>query len=185
MKHYITLISFLFLFTLQLLAQTIFPENGELYVDTTVPRIDITVHPDTLAWLYEWDNLESDIEYTAAFVFDNGHVRDSIYPVGFRLRGNTSRYSQKKSFKVSFNRFTSGGKYYGVEKLNLNGEHNDPSVIRACTSTWNILMRSSSKPGLHIMTAIYTSASTLPTSIIWDQTPICINSNQATGGYTN
>ena len=140
MKHYIIALSFIFMFTFLTQAQTIFPENGELYIDTTVPRIDITVHPDTLAWLYEWDNLESDIEFTAAFVFDNGHVRDSIYPVGFRLRGNTSRYSQKKSFKVSFNRFTSGGKYYGVEKLNLNGEHNDPSVIRAKVC-WDILRK--------------------------------------------
>jgi spore coat protein CotH len=125
---------------LQIQSQTFFPENGELYVDTTVPRIDITVDPDTLAWLYEWENLESDIEYTASFVFDNGSVRDTIYPVGFRLRGNTSRYSQKKSFKVSFNRFTSGGKYYGVEKLNLNGEHNDPSVIRSKVC-WDILRK--------------------------------------------
>jgi spore coat protein CotH len=140
MKHYFVFFSFLFMLSFPIEAQTIFPENGELYIDTTVPRIDITVHPDTLAWLYEWDNLESDIEYTAAFVYDNGQVRDSIYPVGFRLRGNTSRYSQKKSFKVSFNRFTSGGKYYGVEKLNLNGEHNDPSVIRAKVC-WDMLRK--------------------------------------------
>lgn len=121
-------------------AQTIFPENGELYIDTVVPRIDITVNPDSLAWMYESENLESDIEFSASFVFDNGNVRDSIYPVGFRLRGNTSRYSQKKSFKVSFNRFTSGGKYHGVEKLNLNGEHNDPSVIRSKVC-WDIVRK--------------------------------------------
>ena len=111
--------------------QTIFPDPGPLFNDETVPRIDITVNPDTLVWLYQNENLESDIEFTARFIFDNGEIRDTIEPVGFRLRGNTSRYSQKKSFKVSFNRFTSGGKYYGVEKLNLNGEHNDPSVIRS------------------------------------------------------
>jgi len=111
--------------------QTIFPENGPLYIDTVVPRIDITVDPDTLEWLYQHENLQSDIEFTARFIFDNGEIRDTVEPVGFRLRGNTSRYSQKKSFKVSFNTFTSGGKYYGVEKLNLNGEHNDPSVIRS------------------------------------------------------
>jgi len=112
-------------------SQTIFPENGPLFNDEVVPRIDITINPDTLDWLYQHDNLDSNIEFTARFIFDNGEIRDTIEPVGFRLRGNTSRYSQKKSFKVSFNRFTSGGKYYGVEKLNLNGEHNDPSVIRS------------------------------------------------------
>ncbi|MBN2639669.1 MAG: CotH kinase family protein [Bacteroidales bacterium] len=128
-------------FTIQFsLAQGNFPDNGELYVDTIVPRIDITINPDTLAWLYQTENLESDIEFSASFVFDNGQVHDSIYPVGFRLRGNTSRKSAKKSFKVSFNRFTDGGKYYGVEKLNLNGEHNDPSIMRSKIS-WDILRK--------------------------------------------
>jgi len=115
-----------------------FPENGELFVDTVVPRIDITINPDTLAWIY--DNVDSDIEFHAKFVFDNGTVRDTIDPVGFRLRGNTSRHSQKKSFKISFNTWTSGAKYYGVEKLNLNGEHNDPSICRAKIS-WDILRK--------------------------------------------
>lgn len=127
-------------FSISFFAQTHFPENGELFIDTTVPRIDISVDPDTLEWLYQSENLESDIEYTASFVFDNGNIRDTVYPVGFRLRGNTSRYSQKKSFKISFNRFTQGGKYYNVEKLNLNGEHNDPSVIRSKVC-WDIVRK--------------------------------------------
>jgi hypothetical protein len=119
-------------------AQPSFPDNGQLFVDTVVPRVDITVHPDTLAWIYA--NPESDREFHATFVFDNGVVRDTIDPVGFRLRGNTSRWSKKKSFKVSFNTFTPGGKYYGVEKLNLNGEHNDPSVMRSKVM-WDILRK--------------------------------------------
>ncbi len=119
-------------------AQSNIPENGPLFIDTVVPRIDISINPDTLNWIYE--NTDSDIEFHATFVFNNGTVIDTIEPVGFRLRGNTSRNSQKKSFKVSFNRFTSGGKYYGVEKLNLNGEHNDPSVIRSKVM-WDILRK--------------------------------------------
>lgn len=138
-KSIIATISIVFI-SISIFPQTIFPEEGELFIDTVVPRIDISVDPDSLAWLYEWENLESDIEFSATFVFDNGNVRDTIYPVGFRLRGNTSRYSQKKSFKISFNRFTSGGKYYGVEKLNLNGEHNDPSVIRSKVC-WDIFRK--------------------------------------------
>ena len=55
---------------------------------------------------------------------------DNFDQVGFRLRGNTSRYAQKKSFKVSMNTF-SNLKFLGLEKLNLNGEHNDPSIIRS------------------------------------------------------
>ncbi|KAF5071251.1 CotH kinase protein [anaerobic digester metagenome] len=121
-------------------AQPLFPADGEVYIKSTVPRIDVLIHPDTLSWIYA--NVESDHEFRAVFVFDNGNVHDTIRDIGFRLRGNTSRYSQKKSFKVSFNTFISGRKYHGVEKLNLNGEHNDPSVSRAGIY-WDILRQCS------------------------------------------
>ena len=81
-------------------SQPSFPDNGELYADRVVPVVYISIHPDTLAWIYA--NPYSDKEFQAVFVFDNGTVRDTIEPVGFRLRGNTSRSSMKKSFKVSF-----------------------------------------------------------------------------------
>ncbi len=117
-------------------AQPAFPDYGQLYTRDVVPRIDILIHPDTLDWIY--NHVESDHEFRAVFVFNNGSVHDTIPDIGFRLRGNTSRYSQKKSFKVSFNTFVQGQKYYGVEKLNLNGEHNDPSITRA-RLCWDIL----------------------------------------------
>lgn len=112
-----------------LFAQPTFPDPGPLYADDVVPRIDIMIHPDSLALIFEYP--ESDHEFPANFIFDNGSIRDTVLEVGFRLRGNTSRQSKKKSYKVSFNTFHSGRKYYGVEKLNLNGEHNDPSVARS------------------------------------------------------
>jgi spore coat protein CotH len=138
MIKYFGLLTIFITLTFDIQAQATFPENGPLYVDTLVPRIDILINPDTLDWLYQEENLKSDIEFHAIFIFDNGTIRDTINPVGFRLRGNTSRYSQKKSFKIAFNAFTKGGKYYGVEKLNLNGEHNDPSVIRSKIG-WDLL----------------------------------------------
>ncbi|MFC2085417.1 CotH kinase family protein, partial [Bacteroidota bacterium] len=44
-------------------------------------------------------------------------------------------------FKLSFNTFIQGREFYGVEKLNLNGEHNDPSIIRSklCWDLFNEL----------------------------------------------
>jgi hypothetical protein len=104
-------------------------DDGPLFRDDLVPRVDIIINPDTLDWIYE--NVDSYIEFHADFVFTTDTIADTIPEIGFRLRGNTSRESDKKSFKVSFNTFHSGRKYYGVEKLNLNGEHNDPSVIRS------------------------------------------------------
>ncbi len=115
--------------------QPAFPPPGQIYVQESVPRIDIFIHPDTLAWIYA--NVQSDIEFRSTFVFSNGSIADTLREVGFRLRGNTSRNAPKKSFKISFNSYEEGRKYYGFEKLNLNGEHNDPSVIRS-RIVWNI-----------------------------------------------
>lgn len=111
------------------ISQPAFPPNAPLFDSSAVARVDIFINPDTLDWIYE--NVESDIEFHADFTFNNGTINESVEDVGFRLRGNTSRYSQKKSFKVSFNAFFPGRKFYGIEKMNLNGEHNDPSIIRA------------------------------------------------------
>jgi len=119
----------LFLICTNAFSQADFPEDGPLFRDDMVPRVDIFINPDTLDWIYE--NVESNIEFHADFVFTTDTIADTITEVGFRLRGNTSRQSQKKSFKVSFNTFHSGRHFFGVEKLNLNGEHNDPSVIRS------------------------------------------------------
>ncbi len=120
------------------LAQNHIPKLGEIYKDDVVPRIDITVAQADLDFILEPQNAESDTYFPARFIFNNGSVLDTIENVGFRLRGNTSRYSAKKSFKVSFNKFESGRKYHGVEKLNINGEHNDPSIIRS-KICWDLL----------------------------------------------
>ena len=104
-------------------------ESWKLYDDSHIARADITIDPDTLQWIYE--NVESDIEHYAVFHFHNNWIDETVDSIGFRLRGNTSRYSAKKSFKVSFNTFIHGRNFYGVDKLNLNGEHNDPSIIRS------------------------------------------------------
>jgi hypothetical protein len=105
--------------------------QGPVYGDSSVATIRVWIHPDSLALMYRLDSLESDHEYPADLFFDNGVIQDSVARIGFRLRGNTSRHAKKKSFKVSFNTFVSGRSFHGFEKLNLNGEHNDPSVCRA------------------------------------------------------
>jgi len=131
----VTLI-FLLFFGFGVFAQPNFPDANEVFRDDVVARVDITIDPDTLQWIY--DNPDSYIEWRATFEFNNGTIHDTIEEIGFRLRGNTSRYSAKKSFKVSFNTFESGRKYHGLEKMNLNGEHNDPSIARSKVC-WDML----------------------------------------------
>jgi hypothetical protein len=87
------------------------------------------IDEDTLQWIY--DNPGSNKEWKAQFVFTTGDVSETVEDVGFRLRGMTSRYAAKKCFKVSFNTFTNGGKFHGIEKMNLNGDHNDPCILRS------------------------------------------------------
>ncbi|MFT4665991.1 MAG: spore coat protein H [Polaribacter sp.] len=112
-------------------AQYTFPEKGYVFDDAEPPRIDIFIDSDSLQQLLDLDNLQENHEYPATFIFTKSNSLDTVENIGFRLRGNTSRGAGKKSFKVSFNRFISGQKFYDLEKMNLNGEHNDPSIMRS------------------------------------------------------
>ncbi len=118
--------------------QNPFPVLDPVYKDDVVSRIDILMDPDSLTQLFASGNESSDHHFPATFIFDNGEVRDTVENIGFRLRGNTSRSSRKKSYKVSFNTYEKGRRWYDIEKLNLNGEHNDPSVIRS-KLCWDLL----------------------------------------------
>jgi len=119
---------FLLLVIVSLIAQPNLPANGDLYIDTEVPRVDILIDTAALDAIYA--NVWSNFEHPATFIYTSSSITDTIENVGFRLRGNTSRNASKKSFKVSFNTFDSEQKYKGVEKINLNGNHNDPTLIR-------------------------------------------------------
>jgi len=115
-----------------------FPVEEPVFTDTLIPRIDVLIDPDSLTAIFT--DVTSYHEYPATVIFQAGTVTDTVYQVGFRLRGNTSRYSPKKSFKVSFNTFIQGQQYQGLEEMNINGEHNDPSVIRS-KLCWDILRK--------------------------------------------
>ena len=114
---------------ISLLTILVADESWKLYDNSTVGRIDITVDSSALIWMY--NNVESDSLHVAEIHFENYNIDETIENVGFRLRGNTSRQSQKKSFKLDFNHFVQGRDFYDVEKINLNGEHNDVSIIRS------------------------------------------------------
>jgi len=102
--------------------------QATVFDDSRVSSVYIEIDPDSLELIMS--DVLSDHYFKAVFVFDYGEGRDTISEAGFRLRGNTSRFSQKKSFKISFNEYVPGRRYQGVKKLNLNGQHNDPTMIR-------------------------------------------------------
>jgi spore coat protein CotH len=105
----------------------LFSQNT-LFDESRVSSVYIEISPDSLAVIMT--NVLSDHYFKAKFIYDYGSGRDTLQDVGFRLRGNTSRFSQKKSFKIGFNTYVPGRKYQDVKKINLNGQHNDPTMIR-------------------------------------------------------
>jgi len=106
----------------------VFSQSTSLFDDSAVSEIHLQLPADSPAYMI--NELVNDRYLQASFVFDDGNFRDSVANVGLRLRGNTSLFAQKKSFKISFNEFVPGREYQGVRKLNLRGSHNDPTMIR-------------------------------------------------------
>ncbi|RJP65227.1 MAG: T9SS C-terminal target domain-containing protein [Ignavibacteriales bacterium] len=119
---------FLLLLSFNAIAQSK-DESWKLYDDSQVAVIEITMDQSALDYMYA--NVNSDSLHFATVHFKNKYIDETIDSVGIRLRGNTSRDARKKSFKLEFNGFIKGRDFYDVENLNLNGEHNDPSIIRS------------------------------------------------------
>lgn len=115
-------------------AQTLSPD-AKLYDDSPIAIINITM--DSSAFIWMMANPKIDSLHHCTFSFKNKFIDTTLTTTAIRLRGNTSRDAKKKSLKISFNTFLKGGEFYGVDKLNLNGEHNDPSISRAKIS-WDI-----------------------------------------------
>ena len=113
------------------LAQEYVPALGPAFLEDEVATVRLTLSEDDWAFILNPDNAYSNQEWPATFVYESSAGIDTVENVGMRLRGNTSREAAKKSFKVSFNTFTPGASWNGLEKLNLNGNHNDPSMLRA------------------------------------------------------
>jgi len=120
-----------FFLSAHLFGQTNLPDLGPLYSHTEIPNIRISIDEDSLNTLYLEENWYENHEYPATFIFESSAETDTIENIGLRFRGNTSRDKIKKSFKVSLNSFVSGQKFHGVEKINLNAEVNDPSMLRS------------------------------------------------------
>lgn len=104
-------------------------EAGRIYFNDN-ELLQITVTMD-LADLQAMINNPFDNTYYACSVhLLSGEVDEIVEDVAIRPRGNTSRSAIKKSWKLKFNEFVPGREVFGLEKLNINGHQNDPSVVR-------------------------------------------------------
>lgn len=134
----LTLIGTIYLATVQLSVAQSKGESYKIYDDKQVAKIFVTMDPNAFTWMMA--NPHSDSPHVCTVYFKNRLIDTTITNVGLRIRGNTSRDAKKKSFKLSFNEFQKGKDFYGVEKLNINGEHNDPSIIRS-KLCWDIFQK--------------------------------------------
>lgn len=105
------------------------PAFNEAFLQNEVAVVYIDISPDSLNMLLG-DSLYAAHEFMATATYQSSNGTQIIDSIGFRARGNTSLASQKKSFKLDFNRFVSSQQFQGLEEMNLNGEHNDVSILR-------------------------------------------------------
>ena len=104
-------------------------EAGRVYFnDSELLQITVTVDPADLQTML--NNPFDNTYYPCSVHLFSSEVDAVIEDVAIRPRGNTSRSAVKKSWKLKFNEFVPGREVFGLEKLNLNGHQNDPSVVR-------------------------------------------------------
>lgn len=106
-----------------------YDEAGRVYfTDAELTQITVTVDPADLSAMLA-DPFSNEY-YVCTVRIVNSQTDTLVEDVGIRPRGNTSRNAVKKSWKLKFNEFVPGREVHGLEKLNLNGHQNDPSVVR-------------------------------------------------------
>lgn len=123
----------IFLFSTSVKGQIVHPPNDQGFLQGEVASIFINLPPSQLNLLLG-DSLYTDHEFLAQFKYESTNLNLTLPQVGFRVRGNTSRSAGKKSFKVDFNEFVPGQKFLDIDNMNLLGNHNDPSQLRAWLS---------------------------------------------------
>jgi len=119
------------------ISQIFNPEYNLAFLQDEVASVRIITSQENLDFILNPENWGQD-EVSATFIYEHSEGTDTLENIGFRLRGNTSLSAAKKSFKVSFTEFEPGRRWQGLKKLNLNGEHNDVSIMRAKLS-WDLL----------------------------------------------
>jgi spore coat protein CotH len=110
-------------------ANTVIPGPHPLFCDTSLAQIEITASQSV------WDGLQAStpttVEGSVNLRFRHGDIDVTVTNVGISARGNTSLTKYPRSFTISFNSFVPGQDLFGLEKLNLNSEANDPATARS------------------------------------------------------
>ncbi|MBI5154524.1 CotH kinase family protein, partial [Candidatus Poribacteria bacterium] len=103
--------------------------NANVFLQDEVTRVDVTMSEadfqTCLADPY------SDVLRTVTARWRNSRIDETYTDVGFRPRGGSfTRPVARKSWKLDFNSLVPGREFHGLEKVNLNGDHNDATFLR-------------------------------------------------------
>ncbi|MEZ4888320.1 MAG: CotH kinase family protein [Chitinophagales bacterium] len=111
--------------------QDTYEKENPVFADNSLARIDLFMSVTDLELIFE--DLTSNKEYPAMFVYSKDDTRDTVRRVGFKLEGMSAsnRNITKKSFEVVFNSFNKGSNFYGLNRLKLRGQQKDPTMMRA------------------------------------------------------
>lgn len=130
MLRRIPLLIFLWLLLVGGYAQVANPGVDKIFRPEEVAWIFLTMDPADKAFLQDPANALSEEYKPAVIRFKNSQMDTTLTtPIGVRLRGNTSRYAEKKSLKLDFRQY-GGKKFFEYKKFNLKANVNDPSVVR-------------------------------------------------------
>lgn len=117
--------------------------SENIFLEDEITRVDVTINPSDFQYLLN-NPLSNDLK-RVTLRWRNSKIDETFENVGFRVRGNLSRNAARKSWKVDLNALVPGRQFYGLEKINLNGQNNDPSLLRTAVS-WH-LIRQMGLPG--------------------------------------
>lgn len=109
----------------------VYPNPGTVF-DRKLHTIRILIPQDSFNHMVSSENIWSNYKYRATFIYDE---KDTIYNVGIRIKGNTSRSANRKSFRIDINAFEKQT-FQGLKNLNIHGNHNDPSMSREYLSAF-------------------------------------------------
>ena len=93
------------------------PPSARSFLQDEVATVAITMDPDSAeAMLFGDVDYASSNPFPATMVYQSTVLDTLIDTVAVRLRGNTSLFAPKKSFKIDLNAFIPGQKFADLEK---------------------------------------------------------------------
>ncbi len=110
----------------------LYPSTGTLF-DDKLHDINILIPENDFIALEHPDSLWNNKRYPITFIFDG---KDTVKQATMRLKGNTSRGSAKKSYRIDFDKIIDKQTYQDLETIYLHGNHNDASMIREYLSAY-------------------------------------------------